>query len=178
VDDLGVDHETNVVGALAVALSDRLREATETAADMPASYPAALVSLRQWASGKPVDVLTDALKVSHSRAVRVVDRLVADGFAVRRPSDDDRRAVLVELTPAGRRAADRISAARAEALSQALSVLSADERRALASLADRLLFEASGGRGDARRICRLCDAGACGHFEGRCPVTLGADAAS
>ena len=36
-----IDAETNVIGAMVVALGDRLRAATEQAASMPASYPAA-----------------------------------------------------------------------------------------------------------------------------------------
>jgi hypothetical protein len=34
-----------------------------------------------------------------------------------------------------------------------------------------------GSREDARRTCRMCDPVACGHHEGRCPVTQAADAA-
>ena len=41
------DHTTTVIGAMAIALGDRLREATEDAADMPASFPAALAALRE-----------------------------------------------------------------------------------------------------------------------------------
>jgi len=74
-----IDAETNRVGAMVIALGDRLRAATEEAADMPASYPAALSALGSWAGGRPVEVLADGLRLSHSRAVRVVDRLEEDG---------------------------------------------------------------------------------------------------
>ncbi len=172
-----ITHDTNVVGAMAVALVDRLRAATEEAADMPASFPAALTALRMWAGGRPVDELADGLRVSHSRAVRVVDRLEAEGLARRRQSADDKRAVLVELTPAGRRAADRVVAARAKALEDTLKGLSAADRRALAKLASSVLGELTMGRESARGICRLCDAIACGHDEGDCPVTQAANVA-
>ncbi|HEX8053753.1 MAG TPA: MarR family transcriptional regulator, partial [Thermoleophilaceae bacterium] len=105
-----VSAETNVIGAMAIALADTLRTATEAAAEMPASFPAALAALRTWASGRTVDVLAEGLRVSHSRTVRVVDRLERDGLARRRPDPEDARAVRVELTPAGRRAADRVLA--------------------------------------------------------------------
>jgi MarR family transcriptional repressor of emrRAB len=172
-----IDAETNRIGAMVVALGDRLRAATEEAASMPASYPAALSALRTWAGGRPVDVLADGLRLSHSRAVRVVDRLEEDGLARRRPNPDDGRAVRVELSAAGRRAADRVLSARAAALDEALRGLSAEQRALLGDLAASVLGDVTGGRRSARGICRLCDPVACGHEDGRCPVTRAADRA-
>ena len=172
-----VSAETNVIGAMAIALADTLRTATETAAGMPASFPAALAALHTWAGGRGVDVLADGLRVSHSRAVRVVDRLEDDGLARRRPDPDDARAVRVELTAAGRRAADRVLVARAVALDEALRGLTSPQRRGLSELASAVLTELTPSRTAARGICRLCDAEACGHESGRCPVTRAADAA-
>jgi MarR family transcriptional regulator, negative regulator of the multidrug operon emrRAB len=172
-----IDAGTNRVGALAIALGDRLRAATEEAIDMPASYPAALSALHTWAGGRPVDVLADGLRVSHSRAVRVVDRLEQDGLARRRPDSDDRRAVRIELTARGRRAAARVQAARTAALDDALSGLTRSERKQLGELAAIVLGEVTEGRRSARGICRLCDPDACGHYGGDCPVTRAADRA-
>jgi hypothetical protein len=84
--------------------------------------------------------------------------------------------VLVDLTAAGRRAGQRVLDARAAVLQHALRSLDDDERRELAMLAERLLADATGSRRAARTICRLCDAHACGHHDGRCPVTRAADA--
>ena len=172
-----VDHDTNVAGALVVALGDRMRDAVEDAAGMAGAGPAALSALHEWAGGRSIDTLAGGLRLSHSRAVRVVDRLAADGLARRTPDPGDARTVLVELTPAGRRAGQRVLAARAGALEASLSVLDAGERRAFAALAETLLGGATTGRRAAGAICRLCDAHACGHDEGRCPVTRAADAA-
>jgi MarR family transcriptional regulator, negative regulator of the multidrug operon emrRAB len=172
-----IDAEMNRIGALAIALGDRLRVATEQAVDMPASYPAALSALRMWAGGLPVDVLADGLRVSHSRAVRVVDRLESDGLARRLPYPGDRRAVGIELTAAGRRAADRVQAARTAALEEALGGLTRAERSQLGLLAAVVLGAVTEGRRAARGICRLCDPVACGHETGHCPVTLAADRA-
>jgi DNA-binding MarR family transcriptional regulator len=47
---------------------------------------------------------------------RLVDRLVEAGWVERRPAADDRRRVVLSLTPSGRRLAKRVDAARAEAL--------------------------------------------------------------
>ena len=172
-----IDAETNRIGAMVVALGDRLRAATEEAVSMPASYPAALSALGTWAGGRPVDVLADGLRLSHSRVVRVVDRLEHDGLARRRPNPDDGRAVRVDLTAAGRRAADRVLAARATALEEALGGLSGEERALLGELAASVLGEVTTGRRSARGICRLCDPVACGHETGLCPVTRAADRA-
>ena len=172
-----MDHDLNVAGALVVALGDRLRDATEDAAGMSGPLPAALASLREWAGGRTVDTLAGGLRLSHSRTVRVIDRLEAEGLALRERDPADGRSVLVRLTPAGERAGEAVLAARAATLSQALRGLEPGERRAFAELAERVLAELTTGRRSAGANCRLCDAGACGHYEGRCPVTRAADAA-
>src|SRR4051794_24930098 len=92
----------NRLGAVALTLSDAIREATETATGMGGGVPAALVSLSEWADGRPVEVLAGAMRVSHSRAVRVVDSLEAEGLARRVPDAADGRRALVRLEPSGR----------------------------------------------------------------------------
>ncbi|MFL5844783.1 MAG: MarR family winged helix-turn-helix transcriptional regulator [Solirubrobacteraceae bacterium] len=168
--------DANVVGAMALALGDRLRAATEEAAGLAGVLPAALVSLHEFAGGRPIEVLAGALRVTHSRAVRVVDQLQAEGLARRGSDPADRRAVRVELTATGRRRARRVAAARATVLDEALAGLSPDGRTALAGLAATVLGELAGSRLEARQICRLCDVHACGHDAGRCPVTNAVDA--
>jgi len=172
-----MDHDRNVVGALIVALGDRIRDATEDAAGMSGAMPAALASLREWAGGRTVETLAGGLRLSHSRTVRVIDRLEADGLATRERDPADGRNVLIRLTPAGERAGAAVLAARDAALGEALAVLGAPDRRALAELAERVLGGVTTGRRSAGSICRLCDSGACGHRSGRCPVTRAADAA-
>jgi MarR family transcriptional repressor of emrRAB len=172
-----MDHDLNVAGALVVALGDRLRDATEAAAGMSGPLPAALASLREWAGGRTVDTLAGGLRLSHSRTVRVIDRLEAEGFARRERDPADGRSVLVRLTAAGERAGAAVLAAREAALADALSGLDPRDRRRLAELAGLVLGELTTGRRSARANCRLCDSAACGHHDGRCPVTRAADAA-
>jgi DNA-binding MarR family transcriptional regulator len=169
-----MDHDLNVIGALAVVLGDRIRDATEDASGMRGALPAALAALHEWAGGRTIDTLAGGLRLSHSRTVRVVDRLEAQGLATRARDPVDGRGVLVHLTPSGHGAGRRVLEARAAALEGALA---GDDRRALAEIAERTLARATSGRRSARAICRLCDAHACGHHEGRCPVTRAADAA-
>jgi DNA-binding MarR family transcriptional regulator len=62
---------------------------------------------------------------------RVVWRLEDAGLLARRPDPRDRRAALVEATPAGRKLHERIIAERADALSQLIEHLGVAEREAL-----------------------------------------------
>src|SRR5437763_1949559 len=165
----------NRLGAAALTLSDQVREATEDATGMAGGIPAALVSLREWADGTSVEVLADAMRLSHSRAVRVVDRLEAAGLARREPDASDGRRALVWLNPSGRKLADRALEARSRVLDSVVAELTAAQRRdldrVLASLLDVTTIDVHA----ARQTCRLCDAHVCGHYEGDCPVTQAAD---
>jgi MarR family transcriptional regulator, negative regulator of the multidrug operon emrRAB len=168
--------EANLLGAVSLTVADRVREAVELGAGQGGSAPAALVSLASYLDGSPIDSIRGPLGLTHSATVRVVDRLVDAGLAERREGPD-RRSVAVELTPAGREVAARAAQARADALEEALAGLDPGERAELARLNSKVLSTLTDGRAAAGRICRLCDAHACGHEEGRCPVTRAADAA-
>src|SRR3954464_9863459 len=107
-----ISQVANRLGATALTLSDRITETAEEATGMAGGLPAALVSLREWADGSSVEVLAEAMRVSHSRAVRVVDRLEAGGPARRERDPSDGRRALVRLEPAGRELAERALEAR------------------------------------------------------------------
>jgi MarR family transcriptional regulator, negative regulator of the multidrug operon emrRAB len=166
----------NLLGSVALAVGDRVRAAVEQGAAQGGSAPAALVSLAGYLDGSPIGAVRGPLGLTHSATVRVVDRLVAAGLA-RRREGSDRRSVAVELTPAGRSAAAEALRARREALEEALAGLDPGERAELARLHAKVLATLTDGRAAAGHICRLCDSHACGHEEGRCPVTQAADAA-
>jgi len=163
----------NLAGSGALVIADRMRAAVSDAAGLDGSGPAALVALHLYADGEGVDALARALTLSHSGAVRLVDQLVQRGLVRRTPSEHDRRAVAVRLTPAGRRAAQRVAAARHAALAEALAPLSPSDREQLGELLGKVVAGQTHGHEDARRVCRLCDAVACGHPD-RCPVTQAA----
>ncbi len=62
----------------------------------------ALLAIKTWPGGRmAIKDLADQLLVTHHGAVQLVDRLVKVGVAVREPSTQDRRTVLLKLTPAG-----------------------------------------------------------------------------
>ena len=108
--------------------------------------------------------------------MRLVDRLAGAGL-VTRGAGADGRTRSVTLTAAGRRAAERITAARAALLTDALDGLSAAERETLHSLLGRLMATVVDRKDGGAWICRLCDLTACGRAEGRCPTAAAAAAA-
>ena len=122
-------HLVNVVGALALALADAIRDATEAAAGMTGAAPAAVVALQQFLRGRTTEDLAQATGLTHSGAVRLVDRLVEGGLVERRPGHDGRSLAIV-LTASGRALSQKITAARANAVASALEGLRIEERRA------------------------------------------------
>ena len=142
---------------------------------MAGGIPAALVSLREWADGSSVDVLAAAMRVSHSRAVRIVDRLEEAGLARREPDPSDRRRALVWLEPAGRELGGLALGARSRVLLSAVANLDAEDLRDLERVLGALLDATTLDVRAASGTCRLCDAHACGHYEGACPVSRAAD---
>jgi MarR family transcriptional regulator, negative regulator of the multidrug operon emrRAB len=153
--------DINRLGALALALADRI-SANSTSE--------ALVTLYDRGAGSRIDALAKVCALSHSGAVRLIDRLEAAGLVERRRGADQRSAA-VFLTPAGRRSARRILADRHTNLQLAIDLLTVDQQRELAALTD-ILLRGLGTEPDAeRRLCRLCDLDACGRRRGECPVT-------
>jgi MarR family transcriptional repressor of emrRAB len=154
-------HEVNAFGALAVEAARRIQEAGELVSPGGASAPAALVALDGLANGESIDTLRRLLGLTHSGAVRLVDRLSAAGLAERRVGVDG-RSVSLRLTPEGRRSARRILARREAAIEHMFAALSASERATLTRLHERMLGHLTVTREDRRRVCRLCDVEACG----------------
>ena len=171
-----LDRPGNLLGALASAISDRTSDALAAesgASGASDSAAAALSALHHFLQAPSVDSLRRVLGLTSSGTVRLLDRLERSGH-VRRGPGDDRRAVAVSLTPAGRRAARRLSAARGRVLEGALSPLTPTERKAFEALAAKMLVGLMREPGAVRWTCRLCDTTACGRDTGGCPV---ADAA-
>jgi DNA-binding MarR family transcriptional regulator len=58
----------------------------------------------------PLGIMGERLQVHRASVTNVIDRLEAQGLVRRVPHSSDRRAVLAELTPEGRRAAEEATA--------------------------------------------------------------------
>ena len=167
----------NRLGAVALTLSDGIREAVEAATGMSGGIPAALISLHEWADGRSVEVLAGSMRVTHSRAVRIVDRLEAAGLARRERSAVDGRRALVVIEPAGHELAERALRARAAVLMDAVAELDDADAAELERMLGPLLASRTHGTRTASAICRMCDAHRCGHYDGSCPVSIAADRA-
>jgi DNA-binding MarR family transcriptional regulator len=168
-------HDANVLGALALAVSDRTLEAVAEGGELSETAAAALSALHHFPDRPSVERLGQIVGLTSSGAVRLVSRLQAAGY-VEREAGGDARVRHVRLTPAGRRAARRVSAARAAILEDVLGDLDEAEHERLDALLSRALVQLMRGPGATKWICRMCDLGACGRAEGRCPVANEAQA--
>jgi len=155
----------NVIGALALALSDRLLREAQDQAPEPGPAAAAIALLRH-EPGLTIERLRRALGLSHPGAVRLVDRLCEDGLVFRGMSARDRRAVALHLTDKGEAACSAILLARQGGLAPALSHLNAVELATFGALAEKILRGVVENQDHAYAICRLCDCVACSD----CPV--------
>ncbi len=59
----------------------------------------------------PIGTLAEALMIKHNTAVELSDRMAAAGLITRTPATDDRRRILLSLTPKAEAALARLSAA-------------------------------------------------------------------
>src|SRR5260370_23540891 len=118
----GFDRTANVLGALALVISDRIDDAVSDAAGHSQTAATALSALYHFIDRPTVDRLGQVLGLTHSGTVRLVDRLEDDGWVVRGRGADG-RSVAISLTARGRRAAALVAAARAAVLSEVTAVL-------------------------------------------------------
>lgn len=168
-----LDREANLLGALALVVTDRTSDAIAAAAGQSLTAATALSALYQFLDQPTIDMLRRVLGLTPSGTVRLVDRLAGAGYVTRGPGADGRTRS-IRLTRKGQRVAARIAAERAAVLTTALSELTPDERAALPGILDRLLAALVRDKLD-RGIgggwtCRLCDTKACGRPDGLCPA--------
>ena len=165
----GLDRAANLLGALALAVSDRAADAVSAAAGRSDSAGAALSALLHFLDRPTIDRLRQVLGLTSSGTVRLVDRLEESGY-VRRVAGQDARSTAVMLTEAGVAAAEEVSAARTAVLLRSLSVLSDEERASFEHLIGKILTGMIRAPGATRWTCRLCHIGVCRGAPGGCPV--------
>jgi DNA-binding MarR family transcriptional regulator len=115
------------------------------------AFPAQLHTLQALVRS-PAASLKELAERTHtdpSSSSVVVQRLVERGLVARRPDVDDRRRMIIALTPAGRAAVARAPDGASARVSSALDALSDRERAALARLLDTLAHELAGVGDDA-----------------------------
>ncbi|MEV4620863.1 MarR family transcriptional regulator [Asanoa sp. NPDC049573] len=179
--DDALDHQANLLGAVSLALTDAAAGAVAAASDGTAAVAgnptaaAALSALLHFLHRPSIDQLRRVLGLTPSGTVRLVDRLAEAGLVTRGPGGDG-RSRSVALTPAGRAAAERLSAARAATLRSALAGLSPAERSTLDGLVGKVMAGIVAEKDGGAWLCRLCDLAACGRDEGHCPTANAAAA--
>jgi MarR family transcriptional regulator, negative regulator of the multidrug operon emrRAB len=168
----------NLLGALSTGLADGVHEATSAAAQLDEAAAAALIALLDFSPRGSVQTLSQVLGLTHSGAVRLVDRLVSAGYVARAPGRDA-RSHSPRLTTTGVKVAQRVRIAREGAIARTLGTLSDTERATLTRLCERLISALTRQRLEQRAagftpaggaLCRMCDFTACGRDKGTCPA--------
>jgi DNA-binding MarR family transcriptional regulator len=165
----------NLLGAVALVITDRATGRVEDACAQTGAAPAALSALRHILTRPSLDDLGQVLGLTPSGTVRLVDRLAGSGLVTRGPGPDGRTRSLV-LTAAGRRAATHVTSARADYLHGLLSGLTEPERTQLHALLAKLVAAVVQEKDGGPWTCRLCDLNACGRPRGECPTANAARA--
>jgi DNA-binding MarR family transcriptional regulator len=162
------DAAANVLGALALVVTDEMTRVVEATADH-ATDAAALAALGQFLDGATLDRVHQVLGVTPSGAVRLVDRLERNGL-VRREAGPDGRSRAVRLTRAGRTRAESVRRSRASYLSSLTHGLTDDEVAVLRDLLATVMTNVVAHKDGGAWTCRLCDLTACRRPQGECPA--------
>src|SRR6266404_1151843 len=115
----------NLLGALSLAVMDRIEQGARDIIGHAGETPAALIVIG-YGPGITNDKLRRILGLSHSGTVRLVDRLVSDWLVERRPGKDGREVALY-LTSTGAAARNDLLASRISTVASLLDVLSPAE---------------------------------------------------
>lgn len=156
----------NLLGALSVAIADRLEEQLTAQSNRNDSAASALNLVAMY-EGCSAATLSHALKLSHPATLRLIDRLVARGLLEIR-SGADRRTNALYLTASGQNEAATTLRLRCAALSEIVDALDAEQQAALDAISETLLTALTTSLNEAEHICRLCDSTSCP--ENCCPV--------
>ncbi len=167
-----VDRRTaNLLGALGLLVGDLVSEASQTVVEGSENMASALVVLRSL-KALNIDGLAGILGLTHSGAVRLVDRLGSEGLVERGPGVDG-RSITLKLTKAGQRRSDQVLEARHEAVAQQVSRLDKGDRAELTRLLEVLLDGSIVTPDMDWHTCRLCVVAAC--MVPECPVSAAAE---
>jgi MarR family transcriptional regulator, negative regulator of the multidrug operon emrRAB len=156
----------NLLGALAIALTDDLHSATEASAGYGGETPAALVTLGA-DPGLSINALRQILNLSHPGTVRLIDRLESENLVERRAGADGRTLALF-LTRKGETRRNAILRQRRQPLQLAMSELTDRDRQQLTRLLEKMLAALTTSELRNFVICRLCEEEVCPAE--RCPV--------
>jgi MarR family transcriptional repressor of emrRAB len=149
----------NLLGALSLAVMDRIEQGARDIIGRSGETPAALIVIG-YGPGMTNDRLRRILGLSHSGTVRLVDRLVSDRLVERRPAADGRE-VALHLTTKGAATRKDLLASRISAVTSLVDVLSSSEKKQLGALLHEVLARQNTSEMDRFAICRMCDDRVC-----------------
>jgi DNA-binding MarR family transcriptional regulator len=154
-----MDSTANLLGVVALAITDRIEASAREILSRVGETPAALVVIG-YGTGPSIDRVRHILGLSHPGTVRLIDRLEQDGLVERRVGED-RREVSLHLTRRGKVLREEILKGRLAAIRPLLSPLTKAEQSQLDGLLHKIL--ASMDTTDLERctLCRLCDKSVC-----------------
>lgn len=158
------DRTANLLGAVGLAVADRIEEIARDVLSRAGETPAALVVIG-YDTGPSNDELRRILRLSHPGAVRLVDRLVGDDLVERREGRD-RRAIALYLTNRGRVLREALLKGRLSAIRPLIAPLTASEQETLATLLAKMLSSMETTNLERCTLCRMCDDRVCVN----CPI--------
>lgn len=153
------DRTANLLGAVALAVADRIETTARQIINRAGETPAALVVIG-YGLGPTNEGLRRILGLSHPGAVRLVDRLAADGLVERR-AGRDKRSIALYLTDQGHRTRDALLKGRLASIRPLLDPLTPSESETLGRILAKVLSAIPDTDLDRCRLCRYCDDRAC-----------------
>ncbi|WP_345229509.1 MarR family winged helix-turn-helix transcriptional regulator [[Roseibacterium] beibuensis] len=158
--------EAYIISNLLSAAANLADECMLDAAGLASPDTRVLLSIKAHPSAT-IRQISEIVGLSHSGAVRAVDRLQTRSFVERREGAD-RRNVSLHVTELGRETANAFLDQRTGAIQRQLEKLTAEEQQELAALLARMLQGVATDRPQAWRLCRDCDHDRC--ERSGCPI--------
>ncbi len=156
----------NRLSALANAISDLIQRDLIPTQPIGNSQLSVLVILHSF-PGASIENMSQALDLSHSNLVRVVEQLRQMNLLEKKAGKDARSNALF-ITPAGETVLADFYQQRDAQMQGVLEALTADEQQLLAALVNKLLTNFPDGRENDGRICRYCTIDVCSRAD--CPM--------
>ncbi|OYT97703.1 MAG: hypothetical protein CFE49_00395 [Pseudomonas sp. PGPPP3] len=152
--------KVNQIAAFARKLDSCVNSELRKKFDRPMSDLTALISIRNCNSFN-IGWLSNVLELSHSAAVRVVDRLEGDGL-LERQAKDNKKQVGLHISQKGIFLSDEILSLRGSIVAKLLSPLESQQLDGLADCARTVIAANVDQELDAYKTCALCDEEGCG----------------
>ncbi|MBB4516190.1 MarR family winged helix-turn-helix transcriptional regulator [Paraburkholderia fungorum] len=156
----------NLLGVLALLVTDEMNAQPTEPALAGSTARAMLNAIGQYPDSS-IEVLREAVDLSHPAAVRAVAGLVEAAF-VEKKTGADKRSVALALTASGKREVKRLQSARDRILQRIVGQLDEREREVFENLLIKILWHETRDPAHAMQLCRLCDDGPC--LKAGCPV--------